>query len=85
MVAGWKFVSFLKAPVSDPPLSQFNRTFQKTSWPPLHKIPVLPRHCHEVCSNCSHISLVHVDLVTSNAMITMISDLENYFLGIIIG
>jgi hypothetical protein len=36
MVAGWKFVSFLKAPVSDPPLSQFNRTFQKTSWPPLH-------------------------------------------------
>jgi hypothetical protein len=34
---GWlKSVLFLKAPVSHPPLSQFNRTFYKTNQPPLH-------------------------------------------------
>ena len=31
-----KSVSFLKAPVSHPPLSQFNRTFHKTNRPLLH-------------------------------------------------
>jgi hypothetical protein len=31
-----KSVVFLKAPVSHPPLSQFNRTFHKTNQPPLH-------------------------------------------------
>jgi hypothetical protein len=34
--------SFLKALVSHPTLSQFNRTFHKTNWPPLHWIPILP-------------------------------------------
>ena len=34
----------LKAPVSHPPLSQFNRTFHKTNRSPLHTIPVLPGH-----------------------------------------
>jgi hypothetical protein len=29
-------ILLLKAPVSHPPLSQFNRTFHKTNWPPLH-------------------------------------------------
>jgi hypothetical protein len=29
MVAGWIFFSFCRAPVSHPPLSQFNRTFHK--------------------------------------------------------
>jgi hypothetical protein len=28
--------AFLESPVSHPPLSQFNRTFHKTNWPPLH-------------------------------------------------
>jgi hypothetical protein len=31
-----KSVLLLKAPVSHPPLSQFNRTFHKTNRPPLH-------------------------------------------------
>jgi hypothetical protein len=45
MVAGWNLgVFFLKAPVSHPPLSQFNRIFHKTNWLPLHLIPVLPGH-----------------------------------------
>jgi hypothetical protein len=39
-----KSVLFLKAPVSHPPLSQFNWTFHKTNRPPLHYIPVLPGH-----------------------------------------
>jgi hypothetical protein len=42
-----KSVFFIKkkAPVSHPPLSQFNRIFHKTNRPPLHLIPVLPGHC----------------------------------------
>jgi hypothetical protein len=43
------FFLILKAPVSHPPLSQFNRTFHKTNWPPLHSIPVIPGHCSVVC------------------------------------
>ena len=39
-----KYALFLKAPVSYPPLSHFNRTFHKSNRPPLHKIPVLPGH-----------------------------------------
>jgi hypothetical protein len=31
-----KSVALLKAPVSHHPLSQFNRTFHKTNWQPLH-------------------------------------------------
>jgi hypothetical protein len=31
-----KSVSFSKALVSHPPLSQFNRTYHKTNRPPLH-------------------------------------------------
>jgi hypothetical protein len=30
------FILFLKAPVSHPPLSQFNRISHKTNQPPLH-------------------------------------------------
>jgi hypothetical protein len=37
-------VLFLKAPVSHPPFSQFNRTFHKTNRPPWYEIPVLPGH-----------------------------------------
>jgi hypothetical protein len=43
MVAGWN-PFFSKAPVSHPPLSQFNRTFHETNRPLLHSIPVLSGH-----------------------------------------
>jgi hypothetical protein len=39
------FVFKGEAPVSHPPLSQFNQTFHKTNRPPLYQIPILPGHC----------------------------------------
>jgi hypothetical protein len=63
---------FLKAPVSHPPLSQFNQTFHKTNRPPLHQILVLPGHCfsYKVCSEDSaNVSLVvHVLAPHDNAL-----------------
>jgi hypothetical protein len=48
-------VFIFNAPVSHPPLSQSNRTFHKSNRPPLHYIPVLPRHWHmsSLLSYCS--------------------------------